>query len=71
MSTPKTVFEAVENAIKEYLSQPKSNHQPYKDVFKRHFNDYLAQRFGAAVLKAESPAEEQRLLDLLREITSD
>lgn len=65
MGTPKTLIEAIENAI---CIGPLSG---LRDRTRHSVRDYLSQRFGVAFLRAESPSELKRLEELWAQITGE
>ena len=74
MKTPKTLFEAIENAIQAGLDEGEWENDSGKrieDVIHSHVVDFLRQRFGTAYLEHGNDTEiVSAIHDLFKAITS-
>lgn len=62
--TPSTLVEAIDNGLTDVATDANT-------ALQRHVRDYLAQKFNAAMLKAETESEGHRLLALFKTITNE
>lgn len=66
MGTPKTLQEAMENALKEHQATAAASAR----AVTWHIRDFMAQKFTVAMYKAKSDAERKRLMELYQVLTS-
>lgn len=55
--TPKSLEEALSNALEDYLNQTANSPLlpiKFQQVFQAHIGDYLAQKFSVAAIRADS-----------------
>lgn len=70
--TPESLKQAIENGYgKAQTARKKPGYLGAGAVIVPHVRDFLAQKFGAAMLSAPSKDEESRLSDLWKAIVGD
>lgn len=73
--TPATLRDSIHNGLAEgynetlVLTGEFGIHPSQKLLIENHVRDYLAQKFGRAILDAESPDQEKALLSLYEKVT--
>lgn len=66
METPKTLIQAIKNGHNRFLGYDREAIE-----MQRHVRDYIAQKFGAAMLAAESESVEKMLQNLFSKIVNE
>lgn len=68
--TPKTLVEAIDNGVKDW-EEHCGGPEILKEKIERHITDYLAQKFGAALLTAALVADSNDTETLIATLARD
>lgn len=69
--TPKTIMQAIDNGVEAYSSKLLgSNCAPWEcnEIIEKHVRDFLAQRFGAALLSNDNPEVIKAIAELAESV---